>query len=160
MSVSLVHISQKCNIIGTCYFCREKQELKSERERRERKLSAAAIFVKVNDEHQKPQSREKNKQVVNQCCRIKSLGCNERPVSIRVCVEYYSGWLAVTSVAIIETRSAQGRGCNNATHTHSLIILNHALSHLWPPVSFLSSCVHHSLYSFGSHTFFTPKTNF
>lgn len=69
------------------------QELKSESERegrereREKQLSAAAAFVKVNDEHQKPQTRErKNKQVVNQCCRIKSLGRDARPVSVCVCV--------------------------------------------------------------------------
>lgn len=83
--------------------------------------------------------------MVNQCCRIKSLGCNAR--TVRMCAEYCSGWLAVTCEAIIETRSAQGMDCNNAMHTHSLIILNH--THLSSPATpvffYISACVPDSL---------------
>lgn len=88
---------------------------------------------------QNHKQKKKNKQVVNQIHGIKSLGCNARPsrMCAKTCVEYDSGWLAVTCEAIIETRSAQGLDCNNATHTNSLIILNPThLSSLSHPVPF------------------------
>lgn len=54
-------------------------------------------------------------------------GCACVSACVRACVwaEYYSSWRAVTSVAIIESRSAQGIDCSHATHTCSLIIWNH-----------------------------------
>lgn len=100
---------------------------------------------------QNHKQKKKNKQVVNQIHGIKSLGCNARPsrMCAKTCVEYDSGWLAVTCEAIIETRSAQGLDCNNATHTNSLIILNpthlSSLSHPVPFFFFTSSCVPDSL---------------
>lgn len=106
--------------------------------KREAEKKAAAAFVEVNDEHQKPQWRGKNKQVVNQCHTIKAFWRKARPGRTRVStrVEYYcSGWLVVTCEAIIETRSAQGMDCNNATHAHSLIMPKH--THLPPPLFLL-----------------------
>lgn len=114
---------------------------------------------------QNHKQKKKNKQVVNQIHGIKSLGCNARPsrMCAKTCVEYDSGWLAVTCEAIIETRSAQGLDCNNATHTNSLIILNPThLSSLSHPVPFffLPPPVSLTLSLFVLYTLFVPTTNF
>lgn len=55
---------------------------------RQRVPASAAAFVKVNDEHQKSQTREQNKQVVDHCSGVKSLGWNAKSSSVcaRACV--------------------------------------------------------------------------
>lgn len=128
----LVHVSQQLIVICTFYFFKQQR-----RERRESGKLKWFVTEKGKDDKIKIKKTEK---WLTSTEEIKSLW--NSPVS----VENHSGWLTVTCVAIIESRSAWVIDCNSAVHPHSLIILNHTyLKSATTPVSSLSSGVHHSV---------------